>query len=80
MFLAVVYFFFPETRRRTLEDMDAVFVNSKSYLDVVQVAKSMPHASILALENTVLKKGERPDKASAGSEQKVDAAHLEEAR
>lgn len=31
--------------------MDTVFVNSKGYLDVVHIAKTMPHASILELEN-----------------------------
>jgi hypothetical protein len=68
----VVYFFFPETQRRTLEDIDAVFVNSKGYLDVVNVAESMPNVSNLALGNTVFENLDWPDDILAGSERKAD--------
>lgn len=50
----VVYFFFPETQRRSLEDMDAIFIAAKSPLDVPKVAKRMPHLSILAVENNAM--------------------------
>jgi sugar porter (SP) family MFS transporter len=42
-FVPVVYFFFPETNGRSLEEMDAIFRNSKSIFDTVSVAKRLPH-------------------------------------
>lgn len=46
-----MYWYFPETNKRTLEDMDAIFISSQGYHDVVKVAKRMTHASILAVAN-----------------------------
>jgi len=40
--VAVFYFFAPETRGMTLEDVDAVFLASKNALQPVKVAKDMP--------------------------------------
>lgn len=43
------YFFCPETKGRTLEEIDDIFVQSKSVLDTVRVARQMPYqAEILA--------------------------------
>jgi hypothetical protein len=48
-----VYFFFPETRRRTLEDIDVIFIEAKSSLSVARLSKQMPEnvaqLSILAV-------------------------------
>ncbi|PGH15291.1 hypothetical protein AJ79_02456 [Helicocarpus griseus UAMH5409] len=38
----VVYFFYPETAYRSLEEMDTIFHNTKSIFDVVKVAKDTP--------------------------------------
>lgn len=41
-FVPIVYFFYPETSGRSLEEIDAIFAESKSIFDTVQVAKQMP--------------------------------------
>jgi hypothetical protein len=61
-----------------LEDMDVVFLSSKSYLEVVSIAKSMPHASILAMDNPALQKQEVLNTPSDGSERKAVTTHFEE--
>ncbi|KAL6702881.1 hypothetical protein ACN47E_000843 [Coniothyrium glycines] len=38
-----VYFFFPETAGRSLEEMDEIFHNTRNAFDVVRVAKEIPH-------------------------------------
>lgn len=38
-----VYFFFPETRRRSLEEMDIIFKKTNSIFDCVKVAANEPH-------------------------------------
>jgi sugar porter (SP) family MFS transporter len=38
----VVYFFYPETAYRSLEEMDAIFRKTKSYFSVVSVARNEP--------------------------------------
>lgn len=45
--LAFFYFLCPETKGRTLEEIDEIFVNSKSFFDTVQVAKEMPYQTEL---------------------------------
>jgi sugar porter (SP) family MFS transporter len=43
------YFFCPETKGRTLEEIDDIFVQSKSIFDTVRVAREMPYqADIMA--------------------------------
>ncbi|CAI7587366.1 unnamed protein product [Penicillium glandicola] len=37
------YFFCPETKGRTLEEIDDIFVQSKSVFDTVQIAQEMPY-------------------------------------
>lgn len=39
----VVYFFFPETRYRSLEEMDAIFKKSHGLFDVVSHSLKEPH-------------------------------------
>ncbi|CAI7676404.1 unnamed protein product [Penicillium pancosmium] len=39
----VVYFFFPETTMRSLEEMDRIFRKTSNVFDVVHVARSEPH-------------------------------------
>lgn len=42
-FILVVYFFFPETSGRSLEEIDELFAVAEGWLDVVKVAKRIPH-------------------------------------
>lgn len=37
-----MYFFFPETNSRKLEEVDAIFLDSKSIFDTVSAAARMP--------------------------------------
>ncbi|KAJ5722775.1 hypothetical protein N7488_000810 [Penicillium malachiteum] len=39
----VVYFFFPETTNRSLEEMDRIFHKSNNITDVVHIARTEPH-------------------------------------
>jgi hypothetical protein len=39
----VVYFFFPETTMRSLEEMDRIFHKTTSVFDVVHLARTEPH-------------------------------------
>ncbi|KAL1887669.1 hypothetical protein Sste5346_010064 [Sporothrix stenoceras] len=59
-----VYFFFPETNSRQLEEVDAIFLNSKSVFDTVSVAARMPRGQ--GARDIIEKTG-------------TDAAHLESA-
>ncbi|KAJ5950042.1 hypothetical protein N7454_001626 [Penicillium verhagenii] len=46
---ALVFFYFlcPETKGRTLEEIDEIFVNSNSFFDTVAVAREMPYQTEL---------------------------------
>jgi hypothetical protein len=44
-----VYFFFPETSGRSLEEVDEIFSQSKSIFDAVRVAKRLPHIHLTEL-------------------------------
>ena len=39
----VVYFFYPETRYRSLEEMDDIFKKSSNVFDVVSISLNEPH-------------------------------------
>lgn len=41
--MPVVYFFYPETANRSLEEMDIIFRKSRSIFDTVGIAKREPH-------------------------------------
>lgn len=53
--MPIVYFFYPETAGRSLEEIDAIFAESKSIFDTVQVARKMPrlHLAELAREEKI---------------------------
>lgn len=40
----VVFFFFPETTHRSLEEMDRIFLKTKSVFGLVRMARDEPHA------------------------------------
>ena len=42
----VVFFFYPETAGRSLEELDEIFASSKSIFDTVSVAKRLPHRDL----------------------------------
>lgn len=39
----IVYFFYPETRYRSLEEMDDIFKKSSNVFDVVSISLKEPH-------------------------------------
>lgn len=61
MSVTVIYFFLPETRQRSLEDMDAIFLSAKNPFDVVKVARTMPSVTLETME--VLEKGQKAQHA-----------------
>ena len=71
----VVFFFFPETAGRSLEEMDLIFARSNSIWDPVRIAKNMPKGGYLADQVEVIeKKTEKHVEDSAletGGEKKV---------
>lgn len=46
----VHYCFFPETKGRTLEEIDEIFIKSKSNFDPVHVEKALPHGGLVGME------------------------------
>lgn len=40
--MPVVYFFFPETAYRSLEEMDSIFLNTNSVFSLVSTARNTP--------------------------------------
>ncbi len=55
-FVPIIFFLFPETAGRSLEEMDEIFAASKSIFDPVRVARKLPHRHLdefLRQEETV---------------------------
>lgn len=65
----VFYAFYPETKGRTLEEIDEIFIRSKSVFDPVWVEKDLPRGGLVGVE--------RRHDALVG--EKVGASHVEEA-
>lgn len=47
--MPIVYFFYPETAGRSLEEINMIFVQSKSIFDTVRVARKLPRAHLIDL-------------------------------
>lgn len=47
--IVCIFLFYPETKGRTLEDLDEIFVQSKSIFDTVQIAREMPVGDVVTL-------------------------------
>lgn len=45
-FVPIVYWFYPETAGRSLEEIDAIFLENKTIFDSVGVAKRMPRTRL----------------------------------
>ena len=66
-FIPVIYFFYPETAGRSLEEIDVIF--AKSYVEgisAVKVARDMPKLTTLEIEAAA---GELGLRGSSGSEE-----------
>jgi hypothetical protein len=66
---SVVYFFFPETRGWSLEDMDAIFMMAKNSLEVPKAGRRMPQMSILVVSDHVPVPVQGGDKATEGGKE-----------
>ncbi|QKX57562.1 uncharacterized protein TRUGW13939_04680 [Talaromyces rugulosus] len=64
-FVPLVYFFFPETSGRSLEEMDAIFRESKSVFDVVKVSRQLPRHENLSAPISDKSSGESPVEVAA---------------
>lgn len=69
------YFFFPETKGRSLEEIDLIFAQSRGWLDAVTVSLKMPKMSQAEIDKTFHQMGIGP-KTGSGD---VDAYHVEDA-
>jgi hypothetical protein len=66
VFIPVVYFLYPETANRTLEDLD-------DYFD-----KDSPHGTIIRVGDKVAKQHHRPAEAIAAERRRIDSANFVE--
>lgn len=53
-----VYFFFPETNGRHLEEVDQIFLRSKTIFDAVRVSNCMPRGSVSSTSTGEVEKNE----------------------
>lgn len=65
----VFFFFYPETKGRTLEEIDEIFIRSKTIFDPVKVEKSLPRGGLAGVER----------RHEAEAREKMQATHMEEA-
>jgi MFS family permease len=68
--IPIIYFCFPETAGRSLEEIDEIFARSKSIFDVVGIAKTMPY------KNAEVREAGISDK-EAGVLDSLDSVHHE---
>lgn len=54
----VIYFFFPETSGRSLEQVDEIFIMSKGWLDCVKVAKKLSNGTMYSKESQIESSGD----------------------
>ncbi|OAA63420.1 General substrate transporter [Niveomyces insectorum RCEF 264] len=47
--IVMLYLFYPETKGRTLEDIDEFFIQSRSIFDTVKVARDMPIGDVITM-------------------------------
>lgn len=66
VFIPVVYFLYPETANRTLEDLD-------DYFD-----KDSPHSTIIPIGDKVAKQHHRPAEAIEAERRRIDSANFVE--
>jgi sugar porter (SP) family MFS transporter len=53
--IPTIYFFYPETAQRSLEEIDEIFISSNSIFDTVRIAKNLPHGRLATLIGDDLK-------------------------
>ena len=63
-FIPIVYFLYPETANRTLEDLDDYFY------------KSSPHRTIIRIGDKVAKQHHRPAEAIEAERRRVESANF----
>ncbi|KAK5172248.1 uncharacterized protein LTR77_003886 [Saxophila tyrrhenica] len=69
--IPVVYFFYPETRGRSLEEIDEIFTKSNSVLEPVKVAKRLPQKHLTEMVQADEKTGEGVERLEdIGAEEK----------
>lgn len=59
--LVALILFYPETKGRSLEEIDDIFINSKGPLDAVSIAKKLPYAGDGDLPVESMNWSEKPD-------------------
>ncbi|CAK7210654.1 hypothetical protein SBRCBS47491_000848 [Sporothrix bragantina] len=75
-FVPIVYFFFPETKGRSLEDIDIIFRHTHSIFDAVSVAKRMTKDQVRQEEATSVGVFAEQEKESvASASEKENATH-----
>ena len=79
--IPVVYFFYPETAYRSLEEMDSIFRKTNSYFTVVRIARDEPRRygkkGELLINYEETEEHQRRASAWSGTGEKPVAAALE---